>query len=113
MGKSSQEKVQYAQQLLVKRVPYRRIQTLLTERFGGGMSNTTLKKLQSELGEIIQLRQQVAFLNKELKFYKRLYVELLSATKRKLNTLEKKSCSMCNTINAYESSFCGHCGNSL
>lgn len=77
MAKSSQEKIEYAKQLLRAQLPYREVQESLKIRFGSGMSNTTLQKLISEEDEIKRLKEQLAKANNQLELYKRLYHELL------------------------------------
>ena len=59
MGKSSQEKIEYATQLLRADIPYREIQEYLKLRFGSGMSNTTLQNLQVERDEIDLLKEEL------------------------------------------------------
>ena len=59
MGKSNQEKIEYAQQLLSADIPYREIQEYLKLRFGSGMSNTTLQKLQDEHDEKDRVRDML------------------------------------------------------
>lgn len=84
MGKSSQEKIEYAQQLLRADIPYREIQEYLKLRFGSGMSNTTLRKLQDEHDEINRLREDLKRSNYQLDLYKRLYHELLEKLQGKI-----------------------------
>lgn len=84
MGKSSQEKIDYARQLLRAQIPYREIQEYLKLRFGAGMSNTTLQKLQDEEDEIKQLREELTQTRHQLTLYKRLYHELLEKIQGKL-----------------------------
>ncbi len=84
MGKSSQEKIEYAQQLLRADIPYREIQEYLKLRFGSGMSNTTLQKLQDERDEINRLREELKRCKYQLDLYKRLYNELLEKIQGKL-----------------------------
>ena len=84
MGKSSQEKIEYAQQLLSADIPYREIQEYLKLRFGSGMSNTTLQKLQDEHDEINRLREELKRCKYQVDLYKRLYNELLEKLQGKL-----------------------------
>jgi len=84
MGKSSKEKIDYARQLLNAEIPYREIQEYLKLRFGSGMSNTTLRKLQDDHDEINQLREELKRVNNQLDLYKRLYNELLQKLQGKL-----------------------------
>jgi hypothetical protein len=84
MGKSSQEKIEYAQQLLRADIPYREIQEYLKLRFGSGMSNTTLQALQVERDEIGRLKEELKRCHHQLDLYKRLYHELLEKLQGKL-----------------------------
>ncbi|UYP46705.1 hypothetical protein NEF87_002990 [Candidatus Lokiarchaeum ossiferum] len=84
MGKSSDEKVNLARQLLQLGVPYREIQATLKSKFGSGMSNTTLKKMQEKMEEAKSLREQLDRCQEERNLYKKLYFELLEAVKKKL-----------------------------
>ena len=82
--KSSQEKIEYAQQLLCADIPYREIQEYLKLRFGSGMSNTTLQNLQETRDEIGRLQEELKRCNHQLELYKRLYHELLEKLQGKL-----------------------------
>jgi len=53
-------------------------------RFGSGMSNTTLQKLQDERDEINRLREELKRCKYQLDLYKRLYNELLEKLRGKL-----------------------------
>ncbi len=59
---------------------------MLVERFGSGMSNTTLLKLQYPKPKIEDLLKRIDELEQELLLFKRLYFELVAATKGKLET---------------------------
>lgn len=84
MGKSSEEKIEYAEELINQGVPYRAIQIRLKEKFDSGMSNSTLQKLQARHDHIVDLEDRIDMLEKELALFKRLYFELLDATKKNL-----------------------------
>ncbi|WP_371806700.1 hypothetical protein [Candidatus Lokiarchaeum ossiferum] len=82
MGRSSYEKIEYARKLIRLELPYREIQKDLRNRFGSGMSNTTLQNLAQENEEIQMLRAKNKELEKENKFYKKIYFELLETLKK-------------------------------
>lgn len=84
MGKSNDNKINYAQDLLRKGIPYRDIQNELKKKYGSGMSNTTLKNLQKEQSEIKFLKEKIEYLEDELELFKKLYFQLRKATKKKL-----------------------------
>jgi DNA-binding transcriptional MerR regulator len=90
MPKSSKAKVELAKKLLDAGVSYRKIQDILHETFGSGMSNTTLQKLSEEQDEIKDLKQKIERLEFELEkarhdaaLYKHLYNDLLQTLKEK------------------------------
>jgi hypothetical protein len=77
MGKSSREKLEYAKDLLFKKIPYLKIQELLKEKFcDRGVSNSTLKKLSEELKGNNEYLFRIKNLEKELKLFKKLYFDL-------------------------------------
>ncbi len=84
MPKSPREKTEYAITLLSQGKTYREIQMILVEKFGSGMSNTTLLKLQYPKPKIEDLLKRIDELEQELLLFKRLYFELVAATKGKL-----------------------------
>lgn len=100
MPKSPQEKSEYAIALLAQGKTYREVQQLLTERFGSGMSNTTLLKLQYPKPNIENLLKQNEDIEQELTLFKRLYFELAAATKENLDAKNKE----------WGISFCPKCG---
>ncbi|WP_457559607.1 hypothetical protein [Candidatus Harpocratesius sp.] len=63
---------------------YREVQEELKRKFGSGVSNTTLQKIQEEISEIVELRAENNQLKQELAMYKNLYFELLDVMKKKL-----------------------------
>jgi hypothetical protein len=83
MVKSSYEKIAHARKLIKIQLPYREIQQELKNRFGSGMSNSTLRKIATEIDEITFLRQKVGKLEGELQFFKNLYFDLLNTLKKK------------------------------
>ncbi len=90
MPKSSPEKITYAKTLLGQNVAYNEIQEKLRSKFGSGMSNTTLVKMQNveDIGE--SKDQKIEELERELKFFKRLYFELLEKTQHNLPSRKRK-----------------------
>ncbi len=91
MPKSPREKTEYAITLLSQGKTYREIQMMLVEKFGSGMSNTTLLKLQYPRPKIEDLLKRIDELEQELLLFKKLYFELVAATKGKLETRAPKS----------------------
>ncbi|UYP45101.1 hypothetical protein NEF87_001386 [Candidatus Lokiarchaeum ossiferum] len=88
MPKSSLEKLQFAQLLLDKNIPYNEIQEKLKLKFGSGMSNTTLVKMQN-FAESEDLKdRRIAELERELRFFKKLYFDLLETTQISLKHKE-------------------------
>lgn len=85
MGKSSQEKIEFARDLLKIGVPYREIQANLKIKYGSGMSNTTLQGLVEEAEETRRCEEKLRKCEEELRMYKQLYFELLDAMKKKLD----------------------------
>lgn len=79
-----EEKIQFVENLLQNGKSYRDIQEALKKKFGSGMSNTTLKKIHARLSKVRQLEERAQYLEEELALFKRLYFELLAATKKKL-----------------------------
>jgi len=123
MGKSSQEKFDLAEQLLQEGKPYKFIQEKLLEKFGSGMSNTTLKRLLREKNKIYQLEEKNTQLEHELALFKKMYFELLNATKKSLasktkmpaipqfsGTEEKRFCMLCGTVLPPNAKYCPSCG---
>lgn len=88
MGKSSQEKIAFARTLIDSGISYREIQNLLQNRFGTGMSNTTLQNLQAEIENERKNRAELSQCEKELALYKKLYYELVEAIKKENEPIE-------------------------
>ncbi len=103
MPKSPREKTEYAITLLAQGKTYREVQMMLVEKFGSGMSNTTLLKLQYPKPKIDDLLKRIDELEQELLLFKRLYFELVAATKGKL---EKESTRLKPDLIRY----CPSCG---
>ncbi len=115
MGKSNQEKLDLAEQLLQEGKPYRLIQEALLAKFGSGMSNTTLKRMLKEKNKIYQLEEQNKQLEHELALFKKMYFELLNATKKNL-AAKSKGLSLPvphGIAGIAERPFCASCGASL
>ncbi len=84
MGKSSKEKIELAEKLLINKTSYRLIQEELKKKFGSGLSNTTLRDLQRDQSRINILEEKIEFLEDELALFKKLYFQLRKATKNRL-----------------------------
>ncbi|MHA1522469.1 MAG: hypothetical protein ACTSRK_20060 [Promethearchaeota archaeon] len=85
MPKSSQEKLEFARLRLQEGISYSQIQEELKNKYGTGMSNTTLQRLIVETSRIKELELQVKEMVLELKMYKKMYYELLEAVREKIN----------------------------
>ena len=84
MGKSSKEKIELAEKLLINKTSYRLIQEELKKKFGSGLSNTTLRNLQRDQSRVNILEEKIEFLEEELALFKKLYFQLRKATKKRL-----------------------------
>ena len=84
MGKSSKEKIELAEKLLISKTSYRLIQEELKKKFGSGLSNTTLRDLQRDQSRVNILEEKIEFLEEELALFKKLYFQLRKATKNRL-----------------------------
>ncbi len=84
MGKSSKEKIELAEKLLINKTSYRLIQEELKKKFGSGLSNTTLRDLQRDQSRVNILEEKIEFLEEELALFKKLYFQLRKATKNRL-----------------------------
>ncbi|OLS15092.1 MAG: hypothetical protein RBG13Loki_1279 [Promethearchaeota archaeon CR_4] len=132
MGKSSKEKFDLVEQLLQEGKPYRVIQEKLLEKFGSGMSNTTLKRLLNEQNKIHQLEEKNMQLEHELALFKKMYFELLNATRKSLAAKNKpksenplnqnspasgkgneKFCTLCGASYPPNAKYCPICGQTL
>lgn len=85
MPKSSKEKQELARLLLNEGISYDQIQEELKNKYGTGMSNTTLKRLTVEPERIRELEDKVKELSLELKMYKKMYYEMLDVVKERIN----------------------------
>ena len=85
MPKSSKEKQELARLLLNEGISYDQIQDELKNKYGSGMSNTTLKRLTVKPERIAELEDKVNELTLDLKMYKKMYYELLDVVKEKIN----------------------------
>ncbi len=77
-------KQEYASSLLKEGIKYQKIQLKLQKKFGSGMSNTTLQKLQKQIKEIYVLKKRVRELEEEVHLWKSMYFELKEATIKRL-----------------------------
>jgi hypothetical protein len=77
MGKSSQEKIDYAITLLKLGKTFRNIQKQLKNKFGSSMSFSTLTKLKDISAKNTEESVKIKQLEQELALFKRLYFELL------------------------------------
>jgi len=123
LGKSSLEKIIFAERLLRQGKPYRIIQDKLQEKFGSGMSNTTLKTLQKKQLKMSILENRIKELEHELGIFKKMYFELKTAIKNRISNLKdvnisvdvkvkeaEKRCNMCNSELPDKAKFCPFCG---
>ena len=84
MPKTSREKKKFAITLLDQDLSYEEIQQKLKEKFGTGMSNTTLKNLNEQSQEINFLYTKVQQLEEEVNLWKKMYFELKSVMMNKI-----------------------------
>lgn len=94
MGKSSQEKINYAIELLKKGKTFREIQAILQKKFHSSMSFSTLTKLKKILSEKNDQSQRITLLEKELALFKKLYFDLLE----KVNNSKGEHADLINNI---------------
>ena len=71
-------------ELLELQIPYREIQEQLKREFGSGMSNTSLKNILIQQDKITKLEEENRRLKEDLAIFKKLYYELVEATKKML-----------------------------
>ena len=83
MGRSSRDKIEYVKTLIEKDLQYDEIQKKLFEKFGSGMSNTTIKNLSRKKEDVGQLKTKIKDLERDLSLFKRLYFDLLEKTEKK------------------------------
>ena len=91
MSKRDPEKIAFAEELMEQGVPYRQIQEKMKEKFGSGMSNNTLNKLQQQKSHIQVIEKELTQTKEELALFKKLYFELLAATKKRLREKAKNA----------------------
>ena len=84
MPHADKAKQEYASSLLNEGIKYREIQQKLQDKFGSGMSNTTLQKLQKQIKEMYILKKRVRELEEEVNLWKSMYFELKEATIKRL-----------------------------
>ncbi|OLS14741.1 MAG: hypothetical protein RBG13Loki_1611 [Promethearchaeota archaeon CR_4] len=89
MGKSSQEKINFVYKLLKEGIPYRDIQTKLKDKFGNGISNTTLIRINARVLRDQTLEVRIQQLEEELALFKRLYFELLEKVRDNDKSISK------------------------
>ncbi|UYP45003.1 hypothetical protein NEF87_001288 [Candidatus Lokiarchaeum ossiferum] len=82
MPRSSREKIEFAKKLTEEGLSYDEIQKKLFDKFGSGMSNTTIKNLNKKKDKISELESKIKDLERELSFFKRLYFESLEKEKK-------------------------------
>ena len=82
MARTDSKKIEIIYRLLDEGLTYREIQGQLQQKFGSGVSYTTLKKLNKETPKVVALEKENTHLKEEVKLFKRLYFELLDASKQ-------------------------------
>ena len=90
IGRSTQEKIEFAKKLVGEGLSYQDIQVKLRDRFGSGMSNSTLKQLREVNSKLEGQSDQIRQLEQELSLFKKAYFELLDKTERKETTQKLK-----------------------
>ena len=88
LPKISQKRKDFVKSLMDKDLSYDQIQEQLKDKFGEGMSNTTLQKIKTEMQEIHFLKTKIQHLEEEVKLWKKMYFELKDAT---IKQLQRKS----------------------
>lgn len=86
MGRSSREKIEYAKKLVGDGLLYEEIQKKLKDRYGSGMSNTTLKRMRENKSKIEDHSKRIGQLESQLTVFKKFYFEL----KEKMEKMEKE-----------------------
>jgi len=86
MGRSSHEKIEYAKKLVGDGLLYEEIQKKLKDRYGSGMSNTTLKRMRENKSKIEDHSKRIGQLESQLTVFKKFYFEL----KEKMEKMEKE-----------------------
>jgi len=90
MGKSSQEKIDYAITLLKMGKTFRDIQKQLKNKFGSSMSFSTLTKLKEISAKNTEESAKIKQLEQELTLFKRLYFELLDKNQEEGGPTDEK-----------------------
>ena len=85
MGRSSREKIEYAKKLVGDGLLYEEIQKKLKDRYGSGMSNTTLKRMRENKSKIEDHSKRIGQLESQLTMFKKIYFEM----KEKMEKMEK------------------------
>ncbi|WP_371805343.1 hypothetical protein [Candidatus Lokiarchaeum ossiferum] len=88
--RSQKLKKDKAIKLLNEGIPYRRIQELLKDEFGSGMSNSSLKNLHHQNTENVVLRKEIKKLKAEIEVWKGLYFEIKEATEIRIKQQKKQ-----------------------
>ena len=86
MGRSSHEKIEYAKKLVGDGLLYEEIQKKLKDRYGSGMSNTTLKRMRENKSKIEDHSKRIGQLESQLTVFKKFYFEL----KEKMEKMKKE-----------------------
>lgn len=74
--KKSEERKYFVEFLLKCGYSYREIQEFLKQRYGAGMSNTTIQSIQERIHSNTELYKTLKKCRSELKLYKKLYFEV-------------------------------------
>ena len=86
IGRSSREKIEYAKKLVGDGLVYEEIQKKLKDRYGSGMSNSTLKRMRENKSKIEDHSKRIGQLESQLTVFKKFYLEL----KEKMEKMEKE-----------------------
>lgn len=82
LGRSSQEKIDFAVELLKAGKPYREIQKQLKKKFNSSMSFSTLTKLKNIHTKTMEQSDRITRVEQELELFKKLYFDLLEEVKQ-------------------------------
>ena len=91
MGRSSQEKIDAAIELLKKGKTFRDVQKKLKEQFHSTMSFSTLSKLKNIQTSSSKEYEKIQRLELELDLFKNLYFDLLEKVKNSDNSISKNN----------------------
>lgn len=92
MGRSSQEKIDTAVELLKTGKTFREIQAVLQQKFKSSMSFSTLSKLKNIQSTNSEDSEKIRRLTQELNLFKKLYFDLIekeNKSKKNSSTKEK------------------------